>query len=241
MKALILAAGRGKRMKSLTDQEPKCLVKLKGKPLIEWQLDAIRASGIDQIAVVTGYKSELIEPYNLTKFHNTRWFDTDMVSSLECAEKWLKMGPCIVSYSDIFYEASAVLSLMNCPAPLAVTYDLNWLWIWQNRFDNPLDDAETFLINCSKQIIEIGNKPYSLNEVQGQYMGLLRVTPRSWNQIVSFLKKLSPNSRDRMNMTALLQSMIQSKFPVIGVPYEGVWGEIDTERDLKFFNTIWQD
>ena len=59
MKAIILAAGRGSRMKNLTSDKPKCLVKLHGKPLLEWQLESMYKSGISEIAVVTGYKNEL--------------------------------------------------------------------------------------------------------------------------------------------------------------------------------------
>ena len=55
MRAIILAAGRGSRMKTLTEKIPKCLVHLREKPLIEWQLAAIREAGITEIAVVTGY------------------------------------------------------------------------------------------------------------------------------------------------------------------------------------------
>ena len=60
MKAIILAAGRGSRMKNLTDEKPKCLAKLRGKPLLEWQLTSLREAGIEDIAIVTGYKRELL-------------------------------------------------------------------------------------------------------------------------------------------------------------------------------------
>ena len=59
MKAIILAAGRGSRMGNLTDESPKCLVELRARPLLEWQLMAIREAGIDDIAIVNGYKREL--------------------------------------------------------------------------------------------------------------------------------------------------------------------------------------
>ena len=149
MKAIILAAGRGSRMQGLTEKHPKCLVKLRGKPLIEWQLKALRAAGINDIAVVTGYKKELLASYKLTEFHNVRWFNTNMVASMACADKWLQSEPSIISYSDIFYETLAVISLINCPEPLAITYDPNWLQIWKKRFGDPLLDAETFSINSS--------------------------------------------------------------------------------------------
>ena len=87
MKAIILAAGRGSRMKDLTDERPKCLVELRGKPLLEWQLEALREAGINEIAIVTGYKRELLVNRGLTEFHNPRWAETQMVSSLACAEE----------------------------------------------------------------------------------------------------------------------------------------------------------
>jgi len=56
MKAIILAAGRGSRMKNLTDERPKCLVELRGNPLLDWQLAALLEAGIDRIAIDTGYR-----------------------------------------------------------------------------------------------------------------------------------------------------------------------------------------
>ena len=102
MKAIILAAGRGSRMKSLTDEKPKCLIELNGKPLLEWQLEALRGAGIEDIAIVTGYKKELLHRYGLKEFHNSLWAETQMVSSLMCANEWLQQSECVVSYSDIF-------------------------------------------------------------------------------------------------------------------------------------------
>ena len=85
MKAIILAAGRGSRMKKLTDEGPKCLVKLRGKTLLDWQLDVFKNAGISQIAIVTGYKRQLLANRGLEEFYNDRWAETNMVSSLACA------------------------------------------------------------------------------------------------------------------------------------------------------------
>ena len=70
MKAIILAAGRGSRMKKLTDELPKCLVELRGKTLLDWQLEALRAAGITEIAIVTGYKREMLTNRGMFDFHN---------------------------------------------------------------------------------------------------------------------------------------------------------------------------
>ena len=172
-KAIILAAGRGSRMKHLTDDKPKCLNELHGKPLLQYQLDALRGAGITEIGIVSGYQREKLQPFGLYEFFNERWAQTNMVSSLECAASWLGSDTVIVSYSDIFYDASAVTTLLNCEAKLAVAYDPQWLSQWQGRFADPLSDAETFRIDENQRLLEIGNKPNAISEVQGQYMGLL--------------------------------------------------------------------
>ena len=236
MKAIILAAGRGTRMKELTDDRPKCLVELRGRALLDLQLEALREAGIEEIAVVTGYRHEMLASRGLIEFHNPRWAETNMVSSLACAEDWLQLEPCIVSYSDIFYGSYAVKALMNSSAPLALTYDPNWLQLWNHRFGDALLDAETFRLTTESTLAEIGKKPSSVDEVQGQYMGLLRFTPKGWAEVVRIRSTLSTAECDRMHMTGTLQMLIESKrIPVHAIPYKGHWGEIDSETDLSVY------
>jgi choline kinase len=233
VKAIILAAGRGSRMKSLTDERPKCMVELRGKTLLEWQLEALRGAGISEIAIVTGYKRELLANQGLVEFHNPRWADTNMVSSLACAEAWLEQEPCIVSYSDIFYSPVAVQSLMTCKASLAVTYDPNWLALWTERFGDPLLDAETFRLTDAGTLAEIGNKPTSVDDIQGQYMGLLRFTPEGWADVVRLRSALTPEQCDKVHMTHTLQQVIEAgRVAIQGVAYTGEWGEVDSAEDL---------
>ena len=236
MKAIILAAGRGSRMKDLTDEQPKCLVELRGMTLLDWQLKALHEAGISEIAIVTGYMRELPSNRGLVEFHNPRWAETNMVSSLACAQEWLLAEPCIVSYSDIFYEASAVESLMMSAARLAVTYDPHWLKLWEKRFGDPLLDAETFRLNSDNTLAEIGNKPKSVQEVQGQYMGLLRFTPEGWGEVLRIRAGLPSAECDRMHMTGTLQRVIEAgRIAIEAVPYELSWGEVDSAEDLMAY------
>ena len=236
MKAIILAAGRGSRMKNMTDDCPKCLVELRGKLLLDWQLAALRDAGIDQIAIVTGYKRDLLTDRGLVEFYNLRWAETNMVSSLECAQTWLQDEPCIVSYSDIFFEPSAVKLLMASDTDLTVTYDPHWLIQWEKRFDDPLSDAETFRLRADGTLAEIGNKPKTIEEVEGQYMGLLKFTPRGWAEVQRIRASLSAEKRDRMHMTGTLQMIIESgRIPIAAIRYSGDWGEVDNQEDLRAF------
>jgi choline kinase len=237
MKAIILAAGRGSRMKDLTDDRPKCLLELRGKALLDWQLAALQEAGVEQAAIVTGYRRELFAHRGLTEFHNPRWAETNMVSSLACAQKWLQAETCIVSYSDIFYSEEALKVLMESPAALAVTYDPNWLELWKERFGDPLVDAETFRLNLDQTLAEIGKKPKSVEEVQGQFMGLLRLMPEGWAEILRIRAGLPPTQRDRIDMTATLDKVIEAgRIPISAIPYAGKWGEVDSAKDLVFYN-----
>lgn len=238
MKAIILAAGRGSRMKSLTEERPKCLVEVRGKALLDWQLEALRVAGITEIAIVTGYKREQLSNRGLVEFHNPRWAETNMVSSLACAQDWLQAESCIVSYSDIFYSPVAVKSLIDCHASLAVTYDPNWLELWTQRFGDPLLDAETFRLASEHTLAEIGNKPKSVNEVQGQYMGLLRFTPDGWAEVLRIRSGLTPEQCDKMHMTGTLQKVIDAgRAAIRAVPYAGEWGEVDCVDDLEIYHS----
>lgn len=236
MKAIILAAGRGTRMKGLTEERPKCLVELRGKTLLDWQLLALREAGVSEIGIVTGYKRELLAPLGLVEFHNPRWAQTNMVSSLACAEEWLKNEACVVSYSDIFYDAAAVSALIDSSATLAVTYDANWRALWEKRFGDPLLDAETFRLKPDLTLAEIGNKPQTVDEVEGQYMGLLRFTPPGWAEIRRIRSTLSSELCDKMHMTGTLQKVIEAgQVAISALAYRGAWGEVDSAEDLAAY------
>ena len=223
-------------MKNLTDTRPKCLVEIQGKPLLEWQFEALHKAGITDIAIVTGYKHEHLVGRGVMTFHNPRWAETNMVSSLASASAWLEVSPCIVSYSDIFYDASAVTALMTSPANLAITYDANWQTLWEERFGDPLLDAETFRLTAGGTLAEIGNKPMTVQDVEGQYMGLLRFTPEGWREIVRVRAGFTPLERDQMHMTGTLQKVIHAgRVAIAAIPYAGKWGEVDSAEDLAVY------
>src|SRR5690606_29388820 len=157
-----------------------------------------------------------------------------MVSSLACAESWLMSGPCLVSYTDIFYQPDAFNILINTPASLAVTFDPNWKGLWEKRFGNPLLDAESFRVDTYGNLLEIGKPPILLEEIQGQYMGLLRFTPDAWREVQNIRNKLTANQRDKMDMTGLLQRILEGgAVNISALPYYGLWSEIDSQQDLS--------
>jgi len=235
-RALILAAGRGSRLKHLTEDRPKGLVELHGQPLIAWQLHALRGATISQIAVVGGYRADALERFRLPTFLNGRWSETNMVRSLMAADSWLSAAATVVSYSDIVYDAATVSKLAADPADIAISYDRDWLQLWSRRFADPLSDAETFSADDGGIVRDIGRKPTSLDEVRGQYMGLLKFTPAGWAKIRGKLESLDATRCDKLDMTSMLRLMIADGAEIKAVPRVGPWGEIDSETDLSLYD-----
>jgi choline kinase len=235
VKGLILAAGRGSRMGQATADRPKCMTPLLDRPLIEWQISAFQEAGVAEIGVVTGYRSEALEPYGSCRFRNAEWETTNMVRSLESAADWLADDVCIVSYSDIVYSHDAITELLAHDAPLAVLFDPYWLDQWGARFDDPLEDAESFRIDDCGNIIEIGQRITDLADVQGQFMGLVRFSPLGWCELRGCIDLLPEHHRRTVDMTSVLQLIISAgRVPIAGVPYDGRWAEVDSEHDLEY-------
>ncbi len=238
MRAIILAAGRGSRMQAATADRPKGLVEVAGVALLDRQIAALRAAGAEDIGVVTGYRGEMMATRSLTRFHNPRWAETNMVASLTAATDWLRSGPCLVSYSDIFYRPEAPLALARAEADMAITYDPHWLGLWQRRFADPLSDAETFRLAADGSLTDIGAKPHSLAEVEGQYMGLLRFTPLGWEAVEAVLAGLDPARRDRLDMTSLLRLLLAAGQRIAALAAPWPWGEVDSETDRALYESM---
>ena len=220
-------------MKNLTDEVPKCMLEFRGKPLIEWQLASLNKSGISEIGIVTGYKKEITESFGLSCFHNEKWSETNMLRSLYQAKNWLLSDDCIVAYSDIFYTENSIIPLLNTQADISITYDPNWLDQWTKRFADPLEDAETFSQE-NGWLSDIGRQPKSLDEIKGQYMGIIKFSPKGWEQLEDFLTHL-PDSFDRLDMTSLLSKLIERSVPIRTIAISDEWYEFDSMNDLNTF------
>lgn len=236
-RAIILAAGRGSRMAELTADQPKCFAQLHGRRLLDWQLAALRGAGVEQLAIVRGYRGECFqEP--VTYFDNPHWQRSNMVRTLLKAAVWLARADCIVSYSDIVYGSATVARLIETPADLAISYDPAWLELWSQRFQNPLEDAETFRLDPLGHLAEIGARAKDLSEIEGQYVGLLKFTPKGWADVRRLLEGLSASEVDRLDMTSMLRMGLRAGWQVAVAPVQGAWGEVDAPSDLALYHKL---
>jgi choline kinase len=218
-------------MRGETDERPKCFVSLAGRTLLDWQISALHASGAQSVAAVGGYKAKLLSEKIDVPFVNESWATSNMVRSLCHAEAWLAEGDTVVSYSDIVFRPSVVEALVEATGDIVITYDRLWSALWSARFEDPLEDAENFKINNGR-VLKIGGRPSSMEEVQAQFMGLFKFSKLGWRTARDFIEKLSPVTRDNLDMTSLLACLIAEGVTVRGVPVDGGWVEVDSEADL---------
>ncbi len=246
MKMLIVAAGQGTRLRPLTNEMPKCMVKFKNKSIIDYILKAAKNCGINDIAIINGYKFEVLEKYlkseNLKFFNNKNYDKTNMVSSLFCAEEFMD-DDLIISYADIIYQKQILEKLMNSKDNFSVVVDRKWKELWSLRMENPLDDAETLKIK-NGSIIEIGKKANSYYEIEGQYIGLFKISKKIIHQVIKFYHNLNKagvydgKNFDNMFMTSFIQMIIDNLLNVTPIFIDGGWVEIDSLDDLKKLEKI---
>jgi choline kinase len=234
MKAVILAAGRGSRMGALTGDRPKCLTRIAGRTLLDWQRAALSTAGIRDHVVVCGYRGEMLAGEEYDTIDNPRWADSNMVVSLLAAAPVLESSDCLVSYADIVYHPTIVTALSAAPHPLAIAFDKSWEQLWRDRFAAPLADAESFRATGGR-LTEIGARCTSLADIQGQYMGLLKFTPAGWQQLASVLERLPGETVDRLDMTALLRRLIDSGAEIGAIAVSGQWCEVDNADDVALY------
>ena len=240
MKVIILAAGQGTRLRPLTNDRPKCMVELLYKPLIKHQIDILNSKKITEIYVATGYLDEKISfPQIKGKYYNPRYDKTNMVVSLFSALEIMEGDDLLITYGDIVYSEKVIDKVLNDASDIGVVVDKEWETYWNSRMENPLDDAETLKINESGDIIELGKKSNNIKDIQGQYIGMVKIRKDFVPKFINFYNKLDRfclydgKDFDNMYMTSFLQKITEELTHLKPIYINNGWMEIDEPTDLN--------
>lgn len=238
MRAVILAAGQGTRLRPLTDDRPKCLVEVGGKPILVRALESLAAAGVRDATVITGYRADRVRALGVPTRHNPDFERTNMVASLFVAGDLLEGDDLLVVYGDVLFRPSIVEALARDPAPFALAVNTAWRALWERRMEDPLADVETMKIDAAGNVRELGKKPRSYEDVQGQYTGIFRIAADALPRVCGLWHGLDHSRRydgkdvPNMYMTSFLQEVIDQVMPVRAVPVDGGWMEIDAPSDI---------
>jgi len=234
MVGVIIAAGRGLRLSKISGGDPKTLLPVNGKPVIQRIIDVATESGIESFFVVTGYKSERIENYfgknpdkKVTLLYNGQWEKGNGISVL-CSEKVIDENEqFLLMMSDHLIGKEAVRSLVeereSCPL-LAVEQDL------KKVFD--IDDATRVYIDDGK-IVSIGK---GIEKFNGVDAGIFILN----NSIFRFLKKSIEQGKD--SLTDGVKEMIKEQsLRAYPIPENVRWIDIDSELSYKNAIRMWRE
>jgi len=239
-KAIIIAAGPGKRLMPLTKDRPKCMLDINGKTLLQRQIEIFKECGIEDIIVVRGHKKNAINYPGLNYFYNSEFQTNNILESMFCAESEMD-GEFIVTYSDIWFDKSVVEKLLKSKKDISLIVDRVWQSSYEGRYQHPIEEAEKAIIKNGK-IIKIG-KGLNKNEVQGEFIGLAKFT-EAGTEILKSIYRIAKNLYSdkpfhessifkKAYLTDMIQELIDRGFDVHNVDIEGNWIEIDTHEDYQ--------
>lgn len=230
---VILAAGRGSRLKFQTVHLPKPLVKINNQSLIEYNLKFINR--FKKIIIVTGYKSHLIKKRLSNKkiffIKNSNFKTTNMVYSLFCTFKYLKKfkSDIVVCYSDIIFDESIFNNLKGKGTYLIVLN--NWLNIWKSRMKMKLikEDAEDIVIK-NNFLLSIGQK-IKKKLPKYQFSGIMKLKFTDFKKLYNYFNVLGDK---KIDFTSFLNSSIKNKIIKMTIKKTNkFWFEVDNLDDLK--------
>lgn len=243
MKAVILAAGQGTRLKKYTQDLPKGMLEFMGKTVIQRQIELYRKCGIKDIIVVRGFAGEKITYEGVKYYTNEDYASTNMVESLLAAKAEFD-DDLLLSYSDIVFGEEMLRGMMAAPGDFLCAVDTRWQEYWQARYGRVDFDTESLAIDGAGNITSLGLENPPLEEIDARYVGLLRFSRRGLEVILDIMDKAHTLPADapwqqsgkpvrKAYMTDLLQALIEAGEQVRAVPFRHGWVEFDTNEDYE--------
>ena len=229
-------------MGRLTRDLPKSMLPFGGKPLLAWQIEALRRLDVRDITVVTGYRAEVIETLDVTCRHNHRFLETNMVASLMTARD-LFDDDLLISYADVLVADSLMARVVDYQGFIGVAVDSDWQRYWQARYGRVDFDTESLSLDTNGFIRELGVPDASPELIDGRYVGLLKFSRDAVRRLVqvheaekeSYAGGTWRNSKNFAcgYMTDLLQALIDHGEKVEAVITQGGWLEFDSAEDYQ--------
>lgn len=241
MKAIIIAAGRGARLGRMTDEQPKCMVRIGGVPMLHRAVGVLLSAGIEDVVVIRGYAAEQLSCSGCRYVEHPGWFRTNVLGSLFAAEDEIKDEVLIV-YSDILFSAAVVREALAAAGSIVPVVDRAWLAAYDGRNHHPPSEAEKVRMEAGR-VRSIGKMNVPAETADGEFIGMLKLDAEGADRIrqayacaqTSFAGQpfVTAQTFENAYLTDLLQFMVDGGETIRPAIIEGGWREIDTAEDLE--------
>lgn len=249
MRAIIIAAGRGRRLMPTTADAPKCYAEIQGKRMLDHALDAFAGAGLTDVCFIGGYQIDKVRADypRFTFRHNTGWENNNILLSLMHAEDLMDEG-FVCSYSDILFTSDVVQGVLQHPADIALSVDTRWLDRYQHRSQHPPDDAEKVIVGNG--LVRRVHRGITPEEAYGEFTGIAKFTPAGAARLREHFHEARREFAgkpfreaavfEKSYLILLLQHMIEAGVPMSHSDTPGKYMEVDTQEDFDLARRHWK-
>jgi len=238
-RAIILAASRGAALGGMTEDLPKCMLDIRGQPLLHRLVATFNQEKIRKITVVRGYKKDKVNLASIDFLDNDRFADTGEAATLAIAEEHLK-DDCIVAYGDILFRHYILEMLTQSEGDITIVVDA----MWKERDPEPASRVRD-LVACSHRFQPgyLQNEPIMLEgigadlkdgEIDGEWIGLAKFSGAASGKIKDILAEMRAAKRlDGASMIDVFQGFMARGEDVRVLYITGHWMDVDNSSDLE--------
>lgn len=226
-KAIILAAGIGSRLRPLTNDLPKCLLKLNSITILEHQIKNLKECGIHEIIIVVGHKSNKIKAFlkkdslDIKIIKNKDYFNTNNLFSLWLAKDYFEDGFICIN-SDVIFDINILKQLLRSEGDICLAVDKKEC------------NAEDMKVKVNDIFIKKIGKRLDNDEIYGEFIGISKFTKQGVNSLIQAFSEISLNMIKKSYLANIIQKIINDdhKIHMIEINRK-FWTEIDFIEDLN--------
>ncbi len=236
-RVVLLAASRGAELKELTEDRPKVLIDINGKPLIEQSITNFYDHEIKDLTIVTGYKKEAFKFPNIKYVANDKFESTNELASLYLARKEITDNT-IISYGDILYRKYILTRLLEEKGDITIVVDASI----ENRAPDYVGD---FVLCSRKHSTKFSEAPAELQGIKfgaakdskeafGEWIGLVKTNKTGSQALSSTLEELAKTSDfNKLKLPDLMNKLLEKKVKINVMYIDGHWMDVDSYADVS--------
>lgn len=237
--AVIVAAGSGSRMFKKGVELPIAMLNIRGKSLLQRQIEILKSFDIIDISVIRGYEKERFTVADVNYINNDEYDKRGILYSFLLASNEIR-GKAILLYGDILFERDLLKKLIEETSDFSVVVDRSWRENYHSRLQHTISEAELVEIEDGS-ILRMGKGiPYSV--AYGEFIGLAALSPRGSIKVRNLFDELKhepdktslgDKSLSKASLTDFFNTLIEKGEKITPVETFGGWFEIDTFEDYQ--------